>query len=61
MTFLMLRVSNAGQYEILCECNDIMYSMDFEWLQVASNYLETLKSGNFTDVDLMNIGFNHAI
>ena len=61
MTFLMLRVSNAGQYEILCEYNDTMYSMNFEWLQVASIYLETLKSGNFTDVDLMNIGFNHAI
>ena len=61
MSFLMLRVSNAGQYEILCEYNDIMYSMHFEWLQVASIYLETLKSGKFTDVDLMDIGFNHAI
>ena len=58
MSFLMLRVSNAGQYEILCECNDIMYSMDFEWLQVASIYLEALKSGKFTGVDLMNIGFS---
>lgn len=61
MTFLMLRVSNAGQYEILCEYNDTMYSMDFESVQVASDYLETLKSGNFTDVDLIDIGFNHAV
>ena len=58
MSFLMLRVSNAGQYEILCERNDIMYSMDFEWLQVASIYLEALKSGKFTGVDLVNIGFS---
>ena len=58
MTFLILRVSNTGQYEILCEHNDIMYGMDFEWLQVATIYLETLKSGNFTDVDLMDIGFS---
>jgi hypothetical protein len=58
MSFLMLRVSNAGQYEILCEYSDTMYSMDFEWLQVASIYLEALKSGKFTGVDLMNIGFS---